>query len=258
MIRCAAGVRRAGRVRPIVQRIARSRSRVRAEPDGGEAVLVEVVPGVRRADHVEVEVRPNSCSLGLPTDRRRTRPSPMSPNSSAPQKPNRIVACGLRLPAATDSARARSVATPEPLSFNPGPSRTESRWPPSITTRARRARHLGDHVVDRRSRDISTGTLRCTSARLCGRDQRTSPGSWPTTIDGIVRPSGFTSVGWRIWFSPAPVHRDQRRPRRPPGQGGSARGGGTGRRRRGDVAGGELRPVGLLQPFAADWLTIRR
>ena len=58
---------------------------------------------------------------------------PISPSSSAPQNANRTaLATGGAAPSRV--ATSSSVAEPEPLSLIPGPSATESRWAPAITT----------------------------------------------------------------------------------------------------------------------------
>src|ERR1700744_3411426 len=58
---------------------------------------------------------------------------PISPSSSAPQKPNRTA---LWIPGELPSCKAVSstAATPDPLSLMPGPSGTLSRCAPAITT----------------------------------------------------------------------------------------------------------------------------
>ena len=58
---------------------------------------------------------------------------PISPSSSAPQKPNRTA---LWIPGELPNCRAvsRTAATPDPLSLIPGPSGTLSRCAPAITT----------------------------------------------------------------------------------------------------------------------------
>ena len=58
---------------------------------------------------------------------------PTIPISSAPQKPNRTaLVTGGALPSST--AVSSTAAIPDPLSLMPGPSRTLSRCPPTITT----------------------------------------------------------------------------------------------------------------------------
>ena len=58
---------------------------------------------------------------------------PISPSSSAPQKPNRTA---LWIPGELPNCNAvsRTAATPDPLSLMPGPSGTLSRCAPAITT----------------------------------------------------------------------------------------------------------------------------
>ena len=113
--------------------------------------------GVRRADHVEVQVRADRPPLGRAERRPR---SCASRTGRTPRRPRSRAGSARRARAGQRSRpRASSAATPLPLSLIPGPAGTESRWPPAMTTAAPRPAALRDdvHASVRRSRHAPPG-----------------------------------------------------------------------------------------------------
>ena len=124
----------------------------------------------------------------------------MEPNSSAPQNPTRTAQPSGMPSAASCRATSSVAATPLPLSLIPGPSRTESRWAPTMTTRG----PSPSWPITLRNVDggSSVATSRRTSAPSVSSSRPIA--SSVTLTTGIVIPAGSSSVGRKISPGPRP------------------------------------------------------
>ena len=130
---------------------------------------------------------------------------PSSPSSSALQNANRTVASSSRPSAETCRATSRIVAVPDPLSLMPGPSITESRCPPTMSTR-----DGSPAGVSARRLVVVAVTLRAFTARWTSRSAAPAASTSAeaaladTDTAGIDTPTGPRSVGLRMWSGSAP------------------------------------------------------